>query len=92
MSNVVTAVGALIAGVLGGSLFAAALVAQPRIAMQAPVAAPVVQMPPGMMTSPSGATLVMPPGYRPGVQMTSGDESKPAAPRLGRWLRPASAP
>jgi nitrite reductase (NO-forming) len=81
MSNVTTVVGALVAGVVGGSLFAAAIVAQPRAASQTTAVAPVMQMPPGMMTSPSGASMVMPPGYGPGVKMTSGDESKPAAPR-----------
>jgi nitrite reductase (NO-forming) len=80
MSNVAAVIGGLVAGVVGGSLFAAALVGQPRAAIQ-PTVAPVMQMPPGMMTSPSGATMVMPPGYGPGVKMTSGEESKPAAPR-----------
>jgi nitrite reductase (NO-forming) len=73
MSNAGAVVGALAAGIVGGSLFAAALVAQPRVTAEAPV----LQMPPGMMTSPSGASMVMPPGYGPGVKMTSGDETKP---------------
>jgi nitrite reductase (NO-forming) len=76
MSNATVITGALVAGVIGGSLFAAALVAQRRTLNPAPT------LPPGMagvMTSPSGATMVMPPGYGPGVMMTSGEAAaKPA--------------
>ena len=93
MSNVGTVVGALVAGVVGGSLFAAALVARPAPVVTAPGAA--VQLPPGMMTGPSGASMVMPPGYGPGVKMTSGD--KPSGERvnvdgLARLPLPQAAP
>jgi len=78
MSNVATVTGALVAGIVGGSLFAAALVGQPRATVsQAPTMPPAMS---GMMTSASGAAMVMPPGYGPGVQMTSG-ETQPKAER-----------
>jgi nitrite reductase (NO-forming) len=91
MSNGIVFGGAILAGVLGGSLFAAALVAQPRAPLQ-----PAAPMPGMMVTTPSGATVVMPPGYGPGVVMSSGEPTKPASrqsaegiPRLGQ---PQAAP
>jgi nitrite reductase (NO-forming) len=87
MSNGIVFGGALLAGVLGGSLFAAALVAQPRVA-----STPVAPVPGVMMTSPSGASMVMPPGYGPGVQMTSGEPTKPAARQSAEGLVPLAQP
>lgn len=81
MSNVATGIGALLAGIVGGSLFAAALVAQPRPATQ-PVVAPA---PGNVVTSASGAAMVMPPGYGPPVQMTSGE------PRINKEREPVPA-
>src|SRR5215212_6832948 len=91
MSNVATVTGALAAGIVGGSLFAAALVARP-----APVAttqAPA--MPPGMtgmVSSASGASMVMPPGYGPGVMMTSGEAPKTATRQSSEGLAPLAQP
>ncbi len=89
MSNVAAVTGALVAGIVGGSLFAAALVAQPRVASQSPPVAPV---PGALMTSPSGAALVMPPGYGPGVMMTSGEPTTPLARQSADGLVPLTQP
>src|SRR5919205_1845337 len=89
MSNVVPITGALVAGIVGGSLFAAALVAQPRGTTQT---APVPPAMTGMMTSASGASMVMPPGYGPGVMMTSGETPAPAARQSADGLVPLPQP
>ena len=75
MSNVAAVFGALTAGIVGGSLFAAGLVAQPRTVVQAP---PVAAAPGSAVTSVSGASAIVPPGYGPGVTMTSGEPRKSA--------------
>ena len=89
MSNVAAVTGALVAGIVGGSLFAAALVGRP-----APVA-PGPALPPGMadiMAGPSGASMVMPPGYGPGVMMTSGEQAAKPARQSADGLTPLPQP
>src|SRR5699024_5618590 len=46
----------------------------------------------GMMTSASGASMVMPPGYGPGVKMTSGETAAPAARQSAEGLTPLAQP
>ena len=99
MSNVAVVTGALVAGIVGGSLFAAGWSPSPRSAAPRPGGHP------GRTADgchhrrgPSGAAMVMPPGYGPGVMMTSGEPTTPrrrANPPTGscRWPSPrAQAP
>jgi nitrite reductase (NO-forming) len=89
MSNVAAVTGALMAGIVGGSLFAAALVGRPAPVATSPVLPPGMT---GMMTSASGASMVMPPGYGPGVKMTSGETTAPAARQSSEGLIPLAQP
>ena len=72
MSNVPVITGALVAGIVGGSLFAAALVAGPRVANPAAAPAPVV-------TGPGGPAVVVPPIPKPGAALTTGGAAAEAA-------------
>src|SRR4051812_4912477 len=91
MSNVAAVTGALIAGIVGGSLFAVGLVARPQT-VQSPVAAPAGPVPGAIMTSPSGAAMVIPPGYGPGVMMTSGEAPSTTARQSAEGLAPLAQP
>src|SRR5262249_28611255 len=90
MGNVAAVTGALVAGVVGGSLSGVTLAARPAPVVPNPV------MPPGMagmMAGPSGASMVMPPGYGPGVMMTSGESSAQARERQSAdGLKPLAQP
>jgi nitrite reductase (NO-forming) len=92
MSNVAAGIGALVAGIVGGSLFAAALVAQPRTIAQPGPVAPIVMPVGGNVNSTSGAAMVMPPGYGPGVRMTSGEQRKPGERQQPEGLKPLPQP
>src|SRR5688572_21675475 len=92
MSNVAVVTGALVAGIVGGTLFAAGIVAYPRSAAPNPA---VTQAGPPMgaiITGPSGAAMVMPPGYGPGVMMTSGEPTTPATRQSADGLVPLTQP
>jgi len=84
MGNIATVVGALTAGILGGALFAAALVARPPLMMpnttamqpgsQTVVAPPA---PGGVVTGPSGPAAVVPPMPKPGAAQLPGSAGAP---------------
>ena len=86
MSNLAAVMGALTAGVVGGSLFAAALVAQPRM-ITSPAAAPAAEV-----ASVSGASTLVPPGYGKGVVMNSGEQRKPGEREQVEGLSPLPVP
>jgi nitrite reductase (NO-forming) len=98
MGNIGTVMGSLAAGVVGGSLFAAALMGRPApTAMMNPAMNPAMSpaLPPGMtgmMSSASGASMVMPPGYGPGVKMTSGEAPSGTARQSAAGLVPLPQP
>jgi nitrite reductase (NO-forming) len=76
MSNVATITGALVAGIIGGSLFAAGLVARPQPIGQG------VTAPAPVVTGPGGPAVVVPPIPKPGGAVTTtGDGAQAAAPR-----------
>jgi nitrite reductase (NO-forming) len=85
MSNVATVSGALMAGIVGGSLFAAALVGRPPSVApstaQSQPAGQTVGAPPapgGMMPVPGGPAVVMPNMPHPGMAMAPGSQPAPA--------------
>jgi nitrite reductase (NO-forming) len=104
MSNVATVTGALVAGIVGGSLFAAALVARPPASSpntagaqsggQTTVAPPV---PGGIVTAPGGPAVVIPPLPKPGAALTTsgpvaGAEAAPKARQSAEGLVPLAQP
>jgi nitrite reductase (NO-forming) len=92
MSNVAVVTGALVAGIVGGSLFAVGLVARPQPVGQGLASVPAGPVPGAVMTSPSGASMVVPPGYGPGVMMTSGEAPAPAERQSAQGLVPLAQP
>lgn len=72
MSNVAIVTGALVAGIVGGSLFAVGLVARPQPVGQGP--ASMQQTAPGpapVVTGPGGPAVVVPPLPKPGTALTT---------------------
>jgi nitrite reductase (NO-forming) len=79
MSNVATVVGALIAGIIGGSLFAAGVVARPQAVTQGPTATQIAGQtstapppPGGIVIGPGGPAVVVPELPKPGAVVTAG--------------------
>jgi nitrite reductase (NO-forming) len=79
MNNVATVIGAFVVGIVGGSLFAAGLVAQPPVAPHAPMTAqsggPAVVVPPaaqGMGSMPGEPAATAPEVPKPGAVTASG--------------------
>jgi nitrite reductase (NO-forming) len=78
MSNVATVTGALVAGIVGGSLFAAGLVARPTtVSPSTPATQPSGQTigappaPGGVVAGPGGPAVVVPSIPKPGVALTT---------------------
>jgi nitrite reductase (NO-forming) len=104
MGNVAVVVGALTAGVVGGSLFAAALVARPPVASpMMGVAQPAGQIvgaptgPGGVIIGPGGSAIVAPSLPKPGaVATTAGADgrevSQPRTRQSAEGLAPLSQP
>lgn len=84
MSNVATVTGALAAGVLGGALFAAGLVARPQGLATTPTAGQpggqVVTAPGGnIVTAPGAPGVVLPDLPKPGAMTATGGKADPVA-------------
>ena len=88
MSNVATVTGALVAGIVGGSLFAVGLVARPQTVGQGPTAAQqsgqAVTAPAPVVIGPGGPAVVAPPLPKPGAALTTSGPTAEAeaAPKL----------
>jgi nitrite reductase (NO-forming) len=66
MSNGATITGALVAGIVGGSLLAVGLVARPQTVGQGPTTAPAP-----IVAGPGGSAVVVPPLPKPGAALTT---------------------
>src|SRR5687768_12226170 len=77
MGNVATVTGALLAGIVGGSLFAVGLVARPQTISQTPQpSGAAVAAPAPVVTGPGGPAVVVPALPKPGTALNM---SGPAA-------------
>jgi nitrite reductase (NO-forming) len=72
MSNVATVTGALVAGIVGGSLFAVGLVARPQtVGQSTQPSGSAVTAPAPVVAGPGGPSVVVPPLPKPGAALTT---------------------
>ena len=82
MSNATAVTSMMVVGIVGGALFAAALVGQPRAAIQGPgvgAGGPAIAAPVPIAAGPGGPAAVLPPIPKPGAALTTAGGSAEAA-------------